>query len=94
MQRVTCAVHFSVEYQDRTLNRVTTDFRILVAIPVLIVLGAVWGRAQEALDLGLPLSSPRPMVGWLSHVTVRGWPGNAFSPSPSPRPATIHFYEE
>jgi Domain of unknown function (DUF4389) len=36
-------VQFSVEYPDRDLNRLTTAFRIIVAIPILIVLGAVGG---------------------------------------------------
>jgi hypothetical protein len=34
-------VQFSVDYPDRDLNRVTTAFRIIVVIPILIVLGAV-----------------------------------------------------
>jgi hypothetical protein len=36
-------VHFSVEYPERDLNRLTTGFRIFVAIPILIVLGALSG---------------------------------------------------
>jgi hypothetical protein len=36
-------VQFSVEYPDRQLDRVTTLFRIFVAIPILIVFGAVSG---------------------------------------------------
>ena len=36
-------VQFSVEYPDRDLNRLTTAFRIIVAIPILIVLAAVSG---------------------------------------------------
>ena len=39
-------VQFSVEYPDRDLDRLTTAFRIIVAIPILIVLGAIgdgWG---------------------------------------------------
>lgn len=36
-------VQFSVEYPDRELNRVTTAFRIFVAIPILILLGSVNG---------------------------------------------------
>jgi hypothetical protein len=39
----TYPVQFSVDYPDRPLNRLTTAFRILVAIPILIVLGAVSG---------------------------------------------------
>jgi hypothetical protein len=36
-------VNLSVEYPDRPLDRLTTAFRIFVAIPILIVLGAVSG---------------------------------------------------
>ena len=36
-------VNLSVEYPDRPLDRLTTAFRIFVAIPVMIVLGAVSG---------------------------------------------------
>jgi hypothetical protein len=39
-------VQFSVEYPDRDLDRVSTAFRIIAAIPILIVLGAIgdgWG---------------------------------------------------
>ena len=34
---------FSVEYPDRDLDRVTTGFRIIVAIPILILLAALGG---------------------------------------------------
>ncbi len=43
MQQPTYPVQFSVDYPDRSLNRLTTGFRIFVAIPILIVLGAVSG---------------------------------------------------
>jgi Domain of unknown function (DUF4389) len=36
-------VQFDVQYPDRELNRLTTAFRIIVAIPILVVLGAVDG---------------------------------------------------
>jgi hypothetical protein len=36
-------VRFTVDYPDRPLDRVTTAFRIFVAIPILIVLGTVSG---------------------------------------------------
>ncbi len=44
-------VQFSVEYPDRNLDRAMTAFRILVAIPILIVLAAIeggggWGGAN------------------------------------------------
>ncbi len=40
-------VQFSVDYPDRPLDRVTTFFRIFVAIPILIVLGSVAGGAWQ-----------------------------------------------
>jgi hypothetical protein len=47
MQQVTYPVRFSVDYPDRALDRVTTAFRIFVAIPILIVLGAVSGGSWQ-----------------------------------------------
>ena len=43
----TYPVQFSVDYPDRTLNRVTTAFRIVVVIPIAIVLGAVSGETWQ-----------------------------------------------
>jgi len=40
-------VRFSVDYPDRNLDRVTTFFRIFVAIPILIVLGSVAGATWQ-----------------------------------------------
>jgi hypothetical protein len=37
----------SVDYPDRELNRLTTFFRLFVALPILIVLGAVSGEAWQ-----------------------------------------------
>jgi len=37
-------VQFSVEYPDRELNRLTTAFRLIVAIPILIVATTVGGH--------------------------------------------------
>src|SRR6266550_6216009 len=37
-------VQFSVEYPDRDLNRLTTAFRLIVAIPILIVAATVGGH--------------------------------------------------
>ncbi|MPZ62724.1 MAG: DUF4389 domain-containing protein [Propionibacteriales bacterium] len=47
-QQMTHPVQFSVDYPDRPLNRVTTGFRIFVAIPILIVLGAVAGGSWQS----------------------------------------------
>jgi hypothetical protein len=41
-------IQFDVEYPDRELDRVTSFFRIIVAIPILIVLGAIGGPAFDA----------------------------------------------
>jgi hypothetical protein len=43
MEQATYAVQFSVDYPDRPLDRLTTGFRIFVAIPILIVLGSLEG---------------------------------------------------
>ncbi|HEV8420273.1 MAG TPA: DUF4389 domain-containing protein [Actinomycetota bacterium] len=43
IERPTYPVQFSVDYPDRSLNRLTTAFRIIVAIPIFIVLGSVSG---------------------------------------------------
>ena len=37
----------SIDYPDRDLNRLTTFFRLVVAIPILIVLGSVAGGAWQ-----------------------------------------------
>lgn len=47
MQPATYPVQFSVDYPDRPLDRVTTFFRLIVAIPILIVLGSVSGGSWE-----------------------------------------------
>jgi hypothetical protein len=41
-------VRLSIDYPDRDLNRATTFFRIIVAIPILILLGAVSGWGWDA----------------------------------------------
>jgi hypothetical protein len=43
----TYPVRFSVDYPDRPLNRVTTAFRIFVAIPIAVVLTSVSGGVWE-----------------------------------------------
>ena len=40
-------VRFSVDYPDRPLDRTTTFFRLIVALPILILLGAVSGGAGD-----------------------------------------------
>jgi Domain of unknown function (DUF4389) len=41
------SVQYSVDYPDRPLDRVTSLFRIFVAIPILIVLGSVSGGTWQ-----------------------------------------------
>jgi hypothetical protein len=41
-------VQFSVAYPDRELNRLTTFFRLIVAIPIFVVLGLVDGHETSA----------------------------------------------
>ena len=40
-------VRFSVEYPERELNRATTFFRLLMAIPILVLAGSVGGAVWE-----------------------------------------------
>jgi hypothetical protein len=47
MQQAIYPVQFSVDYPDRPLDRLTTFFRLFVAIPILIVLGSVAGSTWE-----------------------------------------------
>lgn len=47
MQPAPHPVQFSVDYPDRPLNRLTTFFRIFVAIPILIVLASVSGGTWQ-----------------------------------------------
>ena len=47
MQQTSYPVRFQVDYPDRPLNRLTTFFRIFVAVPILIVLGAVSGGTWQ-----------------------------------------------
>jgi uncharacterized protein DUF4389 len=47
MQQAMYPVQFSIDYPDRPLDRVTTFFRLIVAIPILIVLGSVAGGSWE-----------------------------------------------
>lgn len=47
MQQQTYPVRFSVDYPDRALNRVTTGFRIVLAVPILFLLGTVSGGTWQ-----------------------------------------------
>jgi hypothetical protein len=54
MQPSNYPVALSIDYPDRALNRATTFFRIIVAIPIFVVLGAVaggtvqWGSGNQS----------------------------------------------
>ena len=47
MQPDSYPVQFSVDYPDRSLDRLTTAFRLIVAIPILILLGSVAGTTWQ-----------------------------------------------
>jgi hypothetical protein len=47
MQPTSYPVQLAVDYPDRPLNRLTTFFRIFVAIPILILLGTVSGSTWQ-----------------------------------------------
>ena len=46
-RRDTYPVQLTVDYPDRPLSRLSSFFRILLAIPILIVLGTIGGEAGE-----------------------------------------------
>lgn len=50
MEPLTYPIRFSVDYPKRPLNRKTTLFRLIWAIPILIVVGAVAGAAWQWSD--------------------------------------------
>jgi hypothetical protein len=47
MNQSTYPVQFSVDYPDRSLNRLTTFFRLFVAIPIILLLSTVSGGGFE-----------------------------------------------
>ncbi len=63
-QQVTYPVQFSVDYPDRPLNRLTTFFRIFVAIPIVIVLGTLSGTTTAVATVvgGLLFFGPLLMI--------------------------------
>jgi hypothetical protein len=52
MQPNTYPVQFAVDYPDRPLNRLSTFFRVFIAIPILILLGTVAGGTWQWSDQG------------------------------------------
>jgi hypothetical protein len=66
---------FSVDYPDRELNRVTTGFRIILAIPLLLLL-ALFGKGQfggHPVSAGLLLFLPVLALLVLRHKYPRWW---------------------
>jgi uncharacterized protein DUF4389 len=45
-------VQLAVEYPDRDLDRLTTAFRAIVAIPILVVAGAIGGSNASTVEAG------------------------------------------
>jgi hypothetical protein len=76
MQPASYPVRFSVAYPDRPLDRISTGFRIFVAIPILIVLGTVsggsWGSASENTSKEVALATGGLLfLGPLLMIVVR-----------------------
>jgi hypothetical protein len=79
-------VRFEVEYPDRSLNRLTTAFRIFVAIPILILIGTVsggttsasWGQHREAVVAagGLLFAGPLLMILFRTRYPRWWWEWN------------------
>ena len=80
-------VQFSVDYPDQPLNRLTTLFRLIMVIPILIVAGLIpgfvnsgqaSGSEQAAISIPTRLASPRPDSGFPTQIpalVVRLEPG-------------------
>jgi hypothetical protein len=45
-------LHYDVEYPDRSLNRLTSAFRIFTAIPIMILLAAIGGTTSVSSGAG------------------------------------------
>src|SRR5438309_1563632 len=48
LQQAAYPVQFSVDYPNRSLDRLSTAFRLVVAIPILIVIGTLVGGASQS----------------------------------------------
>ena len=64
---------FSVDYPDRELNRVTTGFRIILAIPLLILLAAIGPSFGSANPVALLLFLPVLALLVLRQKYPRWW---------------------
>jgi len=47
-------VHFAVDYPDHLLDRMTTGFRLILAIPIVLVVGAVSASTYTTNNHGTP----------------------------------------
>ena len=56
MKSATPSLTFTVDYPDRALNRATTAFRLILAIPVLIVIGLLTGHIGPDFGVAGPLT--------------------------------------
>jgi hypothetical protein len=68
-------VQFAVDYPDRPLNRLTSVFRILVAIPILIVLGTVSGgtlASSQGSTVAISGAGGLLFLGPLLMIVIRG----------------------
>lgn len=61
MQQQTYPVHFSVDYPDRQLDRLTTFFRVFIVLPIAIVLGVISGENWQWTVNGKTI----PIRSWL-----------------------------
>ena len=52
-------VQFSVDYPDRSLDRLRTVFRIVIVIPIAIVLSTLAGTMWQSAATRAPRSWPR-----------------------------------
>jgi hypothetical protein len=71
MERTEYPIQFSVEYPDRPLDRLTTAFRIFVAIPILIVFGAVSGGTWQSTTADTRHFGWRPDQARCHNATAR-----------------------
>ena len=73
METHTHPVTFAVDYPDRPLDRVSTAFRLVFAIPIVILLaavsGPVWGGGGESMVIG---SGGLLVLGPLLMLVFRG----------------------
>jgi Domain of unknown function (DUF4389) len=65
MEQATYPIQFSVDYPDRPLDRLTTFFRVFVAIPIIILLGTLTGGAVQSSSGGRTMAVAAGIGGWL-----------------------------